>query len=457
MKVLLINSPYGTNRIVRDMAGGLGFDGGDVTLLPPLELLYMATALKNKGHKAEIIDASNTGESADKILFGLAEGQFDAVIATVSLPTIASDCEFVSRVRAAAGKKLKLLVKTSLADHGLLKDILKRSKADLIIFGEADTAVCGILEGSVTDGCARYDASGKFVAGKQLTVEDLDTLPLPDRSLIDNSIYKYPLLGQGLATVQTSRGCPFECYYYCPYALVQGRKYRFRSVANVTAEITDIVKRHLVKKILFRDATMTLKKDRTLELCAALEKLNIEWWCESRVDCLGEELLEAMKRSGCRGINLGIESGDTSLVESSKKGLDFGHLSDIVSAAKRIGIRLHLLFMMGLPVETKRSFWKTYTLIKKLRPESVGVTIVTPFPGTPLYAEALKKGWIKDKEFSHYGSHYAVMKTGKLSRLRIYAAFRLVSALVAWRDSKGFGITIKKFLGEAALFLVTHF
>jgi radical SAM superfamily enzyme YgiQ (UPF0313 family) len=439
------------------MAGGLGFDGGDVTLLPPLELLYMATTLKNSGHSAEIIDASNTGEGAEELLARIASKEVDAVITTVSLPAMANDCKFMSMLRAASGKKLKLLVKTSLADQGLLKEILKRSKADLVIFGEADNAVCGIIDGSITDGCARLSASGALVLGKQLIVEDLDTLPLPDRSLIDNKIYKYPLLGQKIATVQTSRGCPFECYYYCPYALVQGRKYRFRSVANVIAEISDIVKRHAVKKILFRDATMTLKKDRTLELCSSLEKLKIEWWCESRVDCLGEELLEAMKRAGCLGVNLGVESGDDSLVESSKKGLDFGHLADIVSAAKRIGIRLHLLFMMGLPVETKGSFWKTYALIKKLKPESVGVTIVTPFPGTPLYADALKNGWIKDRDYAHYGSHYAVMKTAKLSRLRISAAYRLVSALIAWRTSKGLLVSAKKLAAEACLFLVTHF
>jgi radical SAM superfamily enzyme YgiQ (UPF0313 family) len=182
-------------------------------------------------------------------------------------------------------------------------------------------------------------------------------------------------------------------------------------------EIEDIAGRG-IRAILFRDACFTFDRKRCVEICEAMiEKFpGLAWWCETRVDCLDPELMALMKRAGCRGMNIGVETGDRELAETRTKiGLTLPRLSKIRDAARAEGLKLHFLLMIGFPGETRDSLYRTYGLVRDLRPESAGVCIVTPYPGTPLYLEAEEKGWIESRDWSLYGGHSAVMHTDTLS------------------------------------------
>lgn len=443
MNILLINLPTKGHPIVRDMAGGVGFDGGELLLLPPLDLAYMGATLLAKGHSVKIIDSDARGYRQDDVYQAVKEYGPEAVIAGVSLPNLYQDCLMLKEMRGYTAARI--FAKTNISFAPVLKEICQRSQAQACIYGECDIVIDEIIQGKEKRGTA-YFKGGEFKVEENIIVEDLDALPLPARNLLPNDKYRYVLLGDKVTTMQTSRGCPYPCAYYCPYPLVQGRSWRSRSPENVVREIEDIVVNHRIDKILFRDATFTLDKERVKNICALLERkrIKISWWCETRVDCLDYELMRLMKDAGCRGMNIGVETGDPELMRrQAKVGLTIEKLNLIIKSARELKLKLHLLLMIGLPQETKKSLYKTYKLIRDLRPESIGVCIVTPYPGTALYEQARQKGWIESEDWTRFGGHYPVMHTDNFSAKDLSRAHRMII--------QGFNLSKKGALGRLKL------
>ena len=426
MTVLLINSPTREVPVVRDMAGGLGFDGGETVVLPPLDLAYMAATLIQKGHDARIIDADAEGLNAEAIYAEL-PGDLTAVVATVSLPSIHEDSAFLKELKRRTGKPV--LASSGISHPPVLQELLEESEADLVLYGECDTVIHEILAGDSFTGTARL-VDGQVKVEPNGAVQDLDSLPLPARQLLPNDRYRYDLLGTGRATtMQTTRGCPYSCGYFCPYPLVQGKKWRARSPEHVVSEIEDVVKNTGTQRIFFRDATFTLDKERAHEICRLVQERNLDitWWCETRVDCLDEELLRAMKAAGCIGINVGVETGDEEVMKTlAKKGLTVNKLKLIRDAAHEIGLKLHFLLMIGLPKETRQSIYETQKLLASLKPDSIGVCVITPYPGTPLYEEAEEKGWIESEDWTQFGGHSPIMHTDNLSTEELAQAHKML-------------------------------
>ena len=457
MRVLLVNSPSDDQPVVRDMAGGLGFDGGKAVALPPLELAYMAATLLGKGHEVKIVDSDVENYQTEDVYRIVEEYKSQVIIATLSLPTIYKDCSFLREIRRYSSAKV--IAKTGIAYKPLLAEILKKSSADLCIFGECDIDIDNVLAGKEKKGTA-YFKDSKLKVEENGIVLDLDDLPLPARGLLPNEKYRYVLLGDKVTTMQTSRGCPFPCSYYCPYPLVQGRKWRAQNPERVVKEIEDVVYNHQIKKILFRDATFTLNKSRVEQISDLIiqKKLKVEWWCETRVDCLNSKLMEKMKQAGCQGMNIGVETGDSEVLETQAKfGMTLEKLKVIRKTAQQLGLRLHFLLMIGLPKEIKKSLYKTYKLIFALGPETIGITMVTPYPGTQLYTEAKEKGWIETEDWTRFGGHLPVMHTDNLSSQDLSKAQEMIcqgfslsrrNSLKGWIRSKLIDYRFRKWVSH---------
>jgi radical SAM superfamily enzyme YgiQ (UPF0313 family) len=414
VKVLLVNPPTGKKSVVRDMMGGVGFNGGRGVVLPPIDLATMAATLESNGVRVGIYDANVVEPVLDPVQQYVQPQAADTVIVNISLPSLASDILFLKELKAKhAGQ---LIAKTGITFEPILQEVLRQTSVDFCIVGECETSIHEILSGCESAGTVRMDG-GRIAWGEKKLIPDLDTLPLPARHLLENDKYGYSLLGPRSTSMQTSRGCVFPCAYYCPYPLVQGRTYRARTPRHVMEEIHQIVYRHKIQRILFRDAVFSLNADRTLEICERIrqDQIPVEWWCETRINCLSQELLCAMKKAGCRGINIGVETGDPQVLASQAKvGVTLDNLRTVRAICGQLGIRLHFLLMVGLPGETRKSIYQTYTLIREMKPESIGVTYITPYPGTPLFFEAREKGWIMTEDWSCYGSDQPVMRTDHL-------------------------------------------
>jgi radical SAM superfamily enzyme YgiQ (UPF0313 family) len=428
------------------MAGGLGYDGGQTIVLPPLDLAYMAATLSHKGHHVSIIDSDTENRLPESLYQSVQKEKPDVVIVTVSLVSLYNDCTFAKNIRQYGSSSV--ILKTGITYPDLLKEMLEKSGADFCIIGECDLGIDDILAAKDRKGTAWMEM-GELRVGEKSIVEDLDQLPLPARQLLPNEKYRYVLLGDHVTTMQTSRGCPYPCSFYCAYPLVQGKKWRARSPEHVLAEIEDVVKHYGIRKILFRDATFTLDKERTRIICERIVRAgySIHWWCETRVDRLDYALMKKMKEAGCLGINVGVETGDEDVMKSHAKiGLTLEKLKGISSAAGQLGLRLHFLLMIGLPRETRESIYRTYNLISALKPSSFGVSVVTPYPGTELYEQALERGWLEIKDWESYGGHHAVMHTDHLSTVDLLEAQKMLSQKYILLNQGRVGAAVSKIL-----------
>ena len=433
MHIAVINSPsLATRPVSRSMAGGLGFDGSGHMLLPPLDLAIMAASLRQAGHEVELLDADPLGLDQAGVLAKLYGAPWDVMIASASLPTLEQDAAFLAALRRGY-PGARILGKTLVRDREVLHALLAKSGADLVIHGEADLSIVELVEGRTRSGAAwleMEEGRSRLHSDDGEPVRDLNALPLPARDLLPNDRYCYPLLGSPVATVQTSRGCPYPCGFYCPYPLVEGVKWRAMSADRIMAELRDIVERHHLRKIYFRDATFTLNQERIIALCDAIVAAGweLEWVCETRVDCLGDTVLDKMRTAGCVGILIGVESGDEQTMHhrEGKKGLTVPKLSHLREKARQLGIRLHFLLIVGLPQDTRESIVDTYELIRTYEPDTIGVTIITPYPGTPLYEEGVREGWIDSFQWKDYGGHQVPMHTPNLSREEMIAGKRFL-------------------------------
>ncbi|MEW6599421.1 MAG: glycosyltransferase [Nitrospirota bacterium] len=427
LRICLINTPSLFKRpLSRSMAGGLGFDGNQSMILPPLDLAVLASRLRTEGHRVSILDADALRADDAAVYQMVRQGKYEVVMAVVSLPALENDCAFICGLHDMAKE---IIVKTMVRDKSVLQEILEKSRADFIIHAECDLHIHEIIEGRSVAGTA-FLKDGVLVYEDAAPVGDLDSLPFPAWDLLPYDKYTYPLLGNLVMTMQTSRGCPFPCSYYCPYPLVEGNVWRSQSPERVYQEMDRLVKEFGIKKVLFRDATFTFNMERIHKICDLIiaNSLRVEWWCETRVDRLNDGLLEKMRNAGCAGINIGVETGDQKVMESqAKRGLTVEKLIHLRLKAKSLGIKLHFLLSKGFPAETKKSFVDTFELMMKLRPESLGITIMTPYPGTRLYKEAEEKGWIESRNWEDYGGHQFVMHTDNLSREDFYYGLKFLN------------------------------
>lgn len=438
-RVIFINPPDHSvdgPHVTKDMAGGYGFDAGPRVVLPPLELIYHAQTVRDAGHEIVFFDLQAVpGGDLER---ELSSGTPPVVIVQLTPASIDTDIGFVKRLGAMRADAV-ILATYSRNDKVELSRILKCGTVHRVLYGETELEIGKILAGRSSRGSAWLE-EGALCLGGDLRVDDLAGLPLLDPGFLDIAPYRFPMAGAGerFFTLQSSRGCPFSCGYYCPYPLIQGTTWRAMTAEQVVENLVHLHDRLGVDAVLFRDATFTLDQKRVRKICDGIlaKRLHLHWWCETRVNCVDEETMAAMVRAGCVGISVGVETGDDELMRSvAKPGTSMARLAAFRDIAKRLGLRVHFLMMVGLPDETRTSLYRSVTMINTLRPESLGVTAITPYPGTPLHAEALEKGWIVDPEAGRYVGTRIVMRSRNLSAREIQVGF-LGLRLVAWLERK---------------------
>ncbi|HET9320574.1 MAG TPA: radical SAM protein, partial [Bryobacteraceae bacterium] len=112
--------------------------------------------------------------------------------------------------------------------------------------------------------------------------------------------------------------------------------------------------------------------------------LNFTWSCNSRVTT-DHDTLKAMKDAGCRLMIVGYESGDQQILKNIKKGATIDMAQRFTDNAKKVGLKIHADFIIGLPGETRETIRKTMDFAKRLDTETIQVSVAHPYPGTEFY------------------------------------------------------------------------
>jgi len=307
------------------------------------------------------------------------------------------------------------------------EDILRHCRfIDYIIKGEAEEAFPLLLdhlergtEPSDVPGIS-YLRDGELFSNPLALINELDPLPMPDRSLLNGVEYGYshqgiPLTFGKFTTISTSRGCPYDCRY-CSCASFSQRRWRYRSAASVVKEMAQVQAQGYKSAVLVDD-NFTQRPDRVFEICDLMEKngIDLRLYCEGRVNSSGLVMLRRMKQVGFDVIYFGCESATPKVLEYYNKRIDPGMISQAVANAKEAGMIVLTSFILGAEVETRGDMEQTLQFISQLRPHAVEINILDYLVGTPLWAEAMQKGIVGPQDWmtNHRVFEYGLSPLGK--------------------------------------------
>jgi len=268
--------------------------------------------------------------------------------------------------------------------------------ANAVCVGEAETVLPRMMEDF---------AGGRLRGVYRGEVTNLKDLRRPDRSLISEGAYPRA------EPIQATRGCPNTCRF-CSVSTFFRNTFRARPVDDVVEELGG-----LGRFILFLDDNLTADPEYARELFSRMIPLRKMWFSQASVDIASDpELVQLAAASGCRGLFLGLES----VCQESLAGWDKG--SNIASDYKRAigsihdrGIAVLAAVVFGSDEDTPGIFHKTLSFLQEARVDALQATILTPFPGTPLFSQLEEQGRIIDRDWSKYDFANVVFRPAGMS------------------------------------------
>lgn len=233
-------------------------------------------------------------------------------------------------------------------------------------------------------------------------VEDLDTLPFPDRELY---IGKYPFLDKSQKAFIGGRGCPFECSYCFNHALIKlyrgkGKFVRWRSVENLVREIREVRAVYKFRSIFFQDDTFILNKKWFDEFSEVYPReVGISFVCLIRADLADEGIVRNLKQAGCKNVFFGLESGsEKSRNLLLKKRITDEQICHAAALLKKYRIKFRTYNMLGLPEETLEDAFATVRLNVAIKTDYPWCALFQPYPGTELGDVAKEKKMLSGDE-----------------------------------------------------------
>ncbi|MCP4576491.1 MAG: radical SAM protein [Deltaproteobacteria bacterium] len=400
-RILLLNPPHPTGRgFTREgrCTQGAGVWG---TQWPPLSLATTAALLRGDGHGVKVLDCPATGmdERALELLVG--KFQPDFVFLNTATPTLPNDLTMAEVIRRAAPQAAIGVMGTHVTV--MPQVALSSAPVDLVVHGEPEETIqeiCRVSKESwdLVEGISfKEPKSGSIQRNSPRAFMAPEKIPSPDWSDLDLSPYRLPLRGTPFLMVAPVRGCPYPCSF-CTAPLYYGKKLRKRPIEIVVDEMEESLHRFSVRDFFVWADTFTADKAYAEAFSREImaRRLDIAWTCNSRVDTIDRSLLSLMKQAGLWMISFGLESGNHVVLKHCNKRITVNQSKTAVNVAHELGIKTSGHFILGLPGEKQNSMEETLALALELPLDIAQFYAAAPFPGTPLFYEALEAGWLNE-------------------------------------------------------------
>lgn len=295
------------------------------------------------------------------------------------------------------------------ADYGVV------GEGEIILYNMVKRLRAGL--DSVELGGVACFVDDKYVfGGPGEYIEDLSLLPeipyeiFPNKRWLEIGKYyaRIPQIhwrySDRVVSIHGGRGCPYKCNFCYHHS-----KARYRKVADMMKEADKLIQKYDANMLYFGDDLVLCSPKRATELVESIPKLSrsVEYSVSCRFDILSridDDLLLKMKKTGCRIMGLGIESGSDKILKTMNKGITVAQVREGLSRLNKVGILPTVSIMVGQDGETAEDFALSMKLMEDLvlqnRKLQFAFTITTPFPGSPLYCKAKEKGLISgDRDF----------------------------------------------------------
>lgn len=387
-----------------------------------------ATLLKEDGFDVDFVDGIAQRWSYDYFIKYFCQRKPDLVMMETKTPIIRQHWQIINALKAINPDTIFVLV----GDHvtALPKESIEKSNVDYVIVGgDFDLGFLKLVQhlskGSKLPSGLWYrnNKEIKSTGGLEL-IKNLDELPFIDRTLTKFWLYyENYYKRKPYAFTMAGRDCPWHKCSFCSWTTLF-HTFRCRSPENLLDEIGVLINKHGVKEIF--DDTGTFPPGKWLEkFCKGMIERNynekILFSCNFRVDYINSEICKLMKKAGFRLLLLGLESAQQRTLDRIQKGVTIQQIIDGCRKVKKAGLDVHLTIMLGYPWETREDALNTLAFASKLFREGLADTLqataVIPYPGTPLYDQALQNNWfrIDPKDYDGFDMTQTVLKTPDMS------------------------------------------
>ena len=261
---------------------------------------------------------------------------------------------------------------------------------DVLVAGDGEVAVFRALEDHAPPLIDADDPKSELFLDSAALTE----LPFPARHLVDVESYHYSIDGVRAVSLIAQLGCPFECGFCGGRASPSLRRVRMRTTQSVVQEMVHLHQTYGVNGFMLYDDELNVNP-KMIELMAAISDAQRELRTEFRLrgfiksELFTDAQAAAMYQAGFRWILVGFESGSPRILTNINKKASLADNTRCVEIARRHGLKVKALMSMGHPGESEETALQTHQWLVDVAPDDFDVTIITTYPGTPYYDEAV--------------------------------------------------------------------
>jgi anaerobic magnesium-protoporphyrin IX monomethyl ester cyclase len=316
---------------------------------------------------------------------------------------------------------------------------------ELVLKHPAINMVCrGEGEGTVVDVCKAinngedyssipnivFQDNERLRVNRVRLTENINELPIPDYSVFHEARLLRPMGGEVYKTIpiETNRGCPYSCSFCNSPSISNiyknsnsGHFFRKKTIDRIEEELIYLVDKHKAEYVYFLSDTFLSLSNLEFDLFIDIyKKINKPFWIQTRVETINKYRVKKLKEIGCHRMSIGVEHGNENFRRKIlNKKFSNNELLEKTSIITDVGIPLTVNNIIGFPDETRKLIFDTIELNREINSESVNAYIYTPFHGTELFNECLKKGYLDNNNVSGHITMDSVLNMKLLTKQEI--------------------------------------
>ena len=382
MKIALINppSPFLT----------------DERVFPNVGLVRLATQLEADGHRVQLFDITGVKDYLD---FANNIDEHEAFLFSSTTPQFPYTYEIFKKIKnnypysqfIIGGAHASAI--SSIKEKGLYdENILALEEFDTVFNGEGEDTEKLFEKGWITGSI----------------INDIDDTLLPDMDFIDLLSYKYKLFDKPTTSIQTQRGCPHQCAFCCGRDIAMYNHVRFHSPERVLEEMDALNKKYGFTSFMWYDDEINISIDRLKKLCEKLSERDYQHRGFVRSDMIVKhpESVQWMKKAGFVKLCTGVESGSGRILDIINKKTTPEENSKARKIIKDAGIHYEAFTILGHPSETLEDVEMTKQWLIDNKPDDFDINLLTPYPGSKIYDEAVPSDKYEGYEWEYKGLYF---------------------------------------------------